>query len=410
MKWIKAQINFLFESRLFLVLGAACALLWAFIDYQGYEHFLHTEWFGHTVHWWVGDVAMALFFLLVSIEIREAFLPGGDLYAPSRGELLKRASVPVVATLGGMAMPAAVYCGLALILDRQDLMRGWAIPIATDIAFSAFAARKIFGVHPAVTLLLTIAILDDAGGLVVLAAFFPQKPIELGSFLMLQASGAIAAIALRKLQVRTFWLYLLIPGSLFWVGFEIGGIHPALGLVSLALFLPHAKHDVALFAIEEETFTDTANQLQHFFKRPVEIILFFFALTSAGVPMTSPGTTTYLVVAGLLLGKPLGIVLFTWVGCALGLKMPQGMGMRELIVVGMAAGIGFTVALFVAGLAFPAGTIELEHGKMGALMSFFAIALSFGAAWLLGLWSPFERDVKGSPVTTTPIEQIEIET
>lgn len=373
-------INFLFENSIFLIAGAAIALVYANLAPDSYHHLIHhpnANVGGHEVnlfHFIVNDVAMAFFFLLAGKEIREAMLPGGPLAS------VRTASLPLLATLGGMLGPALIYT-VGAINFSPALTRGWAIPMATDIAFSYMVARLIFPriggkTHPAIVFLLLLAIADDAGGLIVLATFYPTgetNPLLLGG-LGVGAIG-IALLLWRGFKVVSFWPYLFVPGLISWVGFFKGGIHPALALVPLAWCMPHAQTDLGIWEPGESEGHDTLNRMEHWWKRPVELILGFFGFVNAGVVLSAMGTGTVLVCLGLLFGKPLGIVTMTKIGQLFGLSLPSGMTNRDLIVLGFAAGIGFTVALFVSVVAFPAGPLQ-DSVKMGALFSFFVAPIT----------------------------------
>lgn len=361
-KHVSTVRRFLFENSLFLIIGSVSALIWANTSYPSYAHFVHS------VHFWVNDVGMAFFFGLAAKEITEAVLPGGSL--SSR----KTAALPLLATLGGMVGPAFLYILGCVTLQEMQLIDGWAIPCATDIAFSYLVARFIFGVrHPAIPFLLLLAIADDALGLIILATAYPTGETHVLLFGMLVGLGMAVAWTLRNRAVRSFWPYLICGGGLSWFGFHYGGIHPALALVPIIPFMPHAPKDIGLYDDREERRPNTLDRFEHWWKNPVEIILMLFGLVNAGVIVQNAGIATGLIFLGLLLGKPLGIASFTWIGTRCGLRLPRGMSMRHVTTLGFTAGIGFTVALFISTVAFPAGPI-LESAKMGALASF-AVAL-----------------------------------
>jgi NhaA family Na+:H+ antiporter len=170
-------------------------------------------------------------------------------------------------------------------------------------------------------------------------------------------------------------------GTVSWLAFYWGGLHPALALVPILPFVPHASRDAGLF-VGRPNAHDTLNEFEHWWKMPVHVILFFFGLANAGVAVTSVGTGTWFVLAAILLGKPIGIVACTALGVAGGLQMPAGVTWRDMIVLGFVAAIGFTVALFFATAAFPAGVL-LDQTKMGALLSFSAAIVAIGVAFLL---------------------------
>ena len=347
------------DNGLLLVIGTVVALLWANIDHASYEHVAHTLEFA------VNDVGMVFFFALATKEIVESTLPGGALATG------REAAVPVLAAVGGMAAPAAIFALQATVGAHPELLRGWAIPCATDIAFSYMAARLVFGKdHPAIPFLLLLAIADDALGLILLALFYPT-----GSLLPGKLVGLIPAIfiayLLKRRGVRNFWPYAIIAGGLAWTALYRGGIHPALALVPIVPFMPHAKRDLGIYAEEERHLPDTMNQFHNWWHVPVQVILFLFALTNAGVLFSSVGPGSWMVLSSLLFGKPIGIVLFTLLGVAAGLKAPGGIRTRDVVLLGITAGIGFTVALFFSTAAFPPGPL-LDQVKMGALMSFVA--------------------------------------
>jgi len=388
-------IQFLLENSLLLIGGAVLALVWANTWHGSYEHIAHN----HVFHFLVNDVLMAFFFLMAGKEIREAMLPGGSL------SNVRTASLPLMATIGGMAGPAIIYIVGAKML-MPALMPGWAIPMATDIAFSYLVAKMIFGKTDAngktpapIVFLLLLAIADDAGGLIVLATVYPQPLILnfgelIGSpFLAAHSTivfamfvGAAIATAMlfwKKLKITSFWPYLLVPGVLSWFGFLFGGIHAALALVPLAWCMPHEHSDLGIWAPGEAHEQDTLNRMGAWWKNPVELILGLFGFVNAGVALSAVGTGTWLVFVGLLVGKPVGIVAMTKLGQLFGLELPEGMGTRELIVVSFAAAIGFTVALFISVVAFREPGAIQDSVKMGALFSFGAAIVTFAVAKLL---------------------------
>ncbi len=389
--------GFLEEFSLLLLGGAIAALAWANADPHSYHIFieypllvnafvgeLHGEQRVLTVHYLINDIAMALFFAVAGKEVWEAVaLRGGSL----RG---RKALTPLFATAGGMLGPAGVYLVGALIFGKfAVLANGWAIPTATDIAFSYLIGRIVFGPrHPAVKFLLLLAIADDAGGLAIIAIFYPQGEF-LPEWLLLSAGAALAAYLLFNRLPRIidgddpdqritsfvrgrihFWPYA-VAGCLSWYGFQNAGLHPVLGLLPIIPAIPHADISFGIFSEAEQHLNrDLLTKIEHALKFPVEIILLFFGLANAGVEFSAIGDATWLVLAGLFIGKPFGVWIFgEFAARTLRLGMPEGMDSRDMFVVGAIAGIGFTVALFVASVAFPPGA-TLDAAKMGALLSF----------------------------------------
>ena len=246
--------NFLTEYSLLLIIGAVLALIWANIDYQSYYNLVEFKiWdyapIGHyhdghrtlTLHYLVNDVLMALFFAIAAKEVWEAvILKNGSL----RG---KKAATPLFATAGGMVGPIVVYLGMAMLLgsDTYDAVKnGWAIPTATDIAFSYLVGRIVFGAgHPAVRFLLLLAIADDAAGLIILALFYPSGELAPEWLILSVAAAAVVFLLANWLPrrmdrgkqdrptstwVRTklsFWPYA-IAGCISWYGFMRSGRHP----------------------------------------------------------------------------------------------------------------------------------------------------------------------------------------
>lgn len=405
--------NFLANNSLLLIGGAVVALIWANLDPHSYHAIIHrvlidnfvigeaTDEGGQvvrtlTLHYLINDVLMALFFAVAAKEVWEALILGD-------GALRGRKSVaPLIATLGGMLGPVAVYLGLAATLGVYGAVsHGWAIPTATDIAFSYLVGRMVFGAgHPAIRFLLLLAIADDAGGLLILAVFYPTAALA-PVWLLLSVGAAVTVFVLfnwlplrldggSELKPWSTWVHkhlsfypYALAGVVSWFGFQEAGIHPALGLLPIIPAIPHAERGFGIFAEAEQYLTDLLNAIEHKLKVPVEVILFFFGLANAGVEFSAVGAPTWLVLLGLIIGKPLGIFLFGWIAVRLlGFGLPVGMRMADLFVVGIVAAIGFTVALFVASVAFAPGPVQ-DAAKMGALLSFAAGVIAILAGRML---------------------------
>jgi NhaA family Na+:H+ antiporter len=356
--------SFIRDRSLLLVAGTVAALVWANLDHVTYDAV------AHRLHFWVNDVGMVFFFALAAKEVREALLPGGPL--ASRRE----AVLPLAAAVGGMAVPVTIFLGLVYAFGPDGLSRGWAIPSATDIAFSAMIARAVFPAgHPAVPFLLLLAIADDALGLLLLAVFYPSGPVRALPLVALMTVAMLGALALRRSRVRSFWPYVLGPGAASWAALFLGGVHPALAMVPVIGCLPHAATDSGLFDLSKQTRPDTLSHFEHWWLMPVQFILLLFGLANAGVLISTIGPGTYFVLAALLVGKPLGIVTFSALAVRAGARLPAGLRWPDALIAGVAASIGFTVALFFATAAFPPGAF-LDQTKMGALLSFAAAPLA----------------------------------
>ncbi|MBI2222310.1 MAG: Na+/H+ antiporter NhaA [Acidobacteria bacterium] len=359
------------DNSLGLLIGAAAGLVWANTAPGSYDHF------AHALHFVINDIGMVFFFALAAKEIVEATLPGGALASP------RRAAVPLLAAAGGMAGPALIYSALSVATGNDELLRGWAIPCATDIAFSYLVARWIFGAgHPAIPFLLLLAIADDAMGLVILAAFYPTGELRPGEFVVLVIIGMLIASVLKRRNVRSFWPYVLGGGLVSWIGFLRGGLHPALALVPIIPFIPRERRDLGILAEAEKHRHDPLNEFEHWWHTPVQAILFFFGLVNAGVGLSSVGPGTWFVLMGLVLGKPAGIAALSYGAVFARLGELRGIRPADMLVVGFAAAIGFTVALFFATAAFPNGAL-LAETKMGALLSFGSAGVAIAAAMIL---------------------------
>ncbi len=358
----------LFDHSLLLIIGAAGALVWANLAPDTYTRVVDAG------HFAANDIGMVFFFALAAKEVREATLPGGPLGSP------RTAGMPLLAATGGMLGPACLFLTMVALWGPPALGRGWAIPCATDIAFSALAARTIFGPkHPAVPFLLMLAIADDALGLIILAVFYPSGALHLGEAALWMGAALGAAEVLRREKVSSFWPYLLVPGVLSWIALYRGGLHPALALVPIIPFMPHSATDLGVLDPRKEFLPDTLNRFEHWWKKPVEVILLGFGLVNAGVPLAGVGRGSWIVLGAMVGGKPLGIGVATLVGRTLSFEL-TGITWRDVVVLGMVAGIGFTVALFFATAAFAEGLL-LEQTKMGALLSFAAALAAAGLAW-----------------------------
>jgi Na+:H+ antiporter, NhaA family len=371
--------RFVLDNSLLLLAGTAAAVAWANLDVRSYDAI------AHPLHFVVNDIGMVFFFALAAKEVFEATLPGAALASP------RRALSPLAAAIGGMVVPALIYLGLTYARGPADLARGWAIPCATDIAFSAMVARLIFpSGHPAIPFLLLLAIADDAMGLVILAIFYPSATLSFSSLAVLMAAAVLFAIWLRRRRVQNFWAYVLGPGVLSWAALYTGGFHPVLALVPMVPFMPHSRRDLGVFDEREGDQPDTLNRFEHWWATPVQFILFLFGFANAGVPFSQIGAGTYYVVAGLLLGKPIGILCFSGIARLAGGHLPPGLRLSDLFVVGVVAAIGFTVSLFFATAAFPEGA-ALAETKMGALLSFVAAPIAVAVSRLLRVranWRP----------------------
>lgn len=388
---MKKTINFLQEFSIPLVLGVIVALCWANMGFHSYEQFLETplgfQIYGHpvTFHFLINDIFMVLFFGIAAVEITQAALPGGSLNP------ISRAINPLMGTLGGVVGPVGVFFILCYVLNFDSLiangitmpniMNGWGIPTATDIALAWLVARIVFGSkHPAVSYLLLLAVADDAIGLGIIAVFYPDPnfPVEI-AWIGLTLLGMGICFIFRKMNVQNMWLYFLVGGVLSWHGLILAHLHPALALVFIIPFMPeHPNHKPGKI-FEDEHGHSPLIKFEHTFKLPVDIGLFGFGLANAGVLFAGINQVTWVILLSLLVGKTLGITIFGYGAQLIGFKLPDGMSFKTLVIAGLIAGMGLTVALFVAGEAYVNPTLQ-GAAKMGALFSGIVALL----AWLSG--------------------------
>lgn len=401
-------------SGIVLLASAALALVWANSSWRdSYTAVWHTAFgvrlgplsFERDLHFWVNDGVMTIFFFVVGLEIRREI---------HRGELseLRRAALPLAAAVGGMLAPACIFA--ALNAGRESIT-GWGIPMATDIAF-AVGVLTLLGnrVPPALRiLLLALAVIDDVGAILVIAVFYSSGLEPIG-FVALGA-GLVGIVAMQKLGVRSPWAY--VPAAVVaWAGAYAAGIHPTIAGVVIGLMTPvrawlgrdvFVEHaDATVAAVRQEHHDDERALLSHLDHlnlarreaiSPVERVqhalhgwvafgaMPLFAIANAGVSLGDAAvfgesSRVFLGVSiGLVIGKPLGVVSLSWLATKLGLAaLPRGVSWPQLAIVGVVAGIGFTMSIFIAALAFPKG-VNLETSKAAILLgSGVAAVLAYG--------------------------------
>jgi len=317
---------------------------------------------------WINDGLMAIFFFLIGLEVKREFMEG-ELSSPSQIVL------PALGALGGMVVPAALYVWINA--SDSAALEGWAIPVATDIAF-ALALLGIFGsrVPPALKVfLLTLAIFDDLAAIVIIAVFY-SGDLSVGALLVAVAALSVGLVMNRLGVVRTSSYMLL--GIVLWVALLKSSIHATLAGVLLAFCIPmrSAAGDSPLRELEHNLHGTVAFA-----------ILPIFAFANAGISLIGVEfsdlvhSVTTGIVAGLLIGKPAGILLFVGLAVVTGLaSLPRGVTWAQLAGVACACGIGFTMSLFIAGLAFERSSGEYFAGDrlgivIGSLLSALAAAL-----------------------------------
>jgi len=374
---IRRSIERFFEveaaSGIVLLLATAAALAWANSPWQStyavfWESPLSAASHGLSLRWLVNDGLMSIFFLVVGLEIR-AEVHDGALSS------LRQAAVPFMAAIGGVMTPALIYLA---IVSPGTLARGWAVPTPTDIAF-AIGVLTVLGARvpsAARVLLLALAVIDDVAAVLIIALFYSSGIGVLG---LLEAVAAIGMVLLfQRLGIRSALAYLA-PGAILWLGLLRAGVHPTLTGVILGLLTPATSigTDQPLRRVQQALHPWVA-----FGVMPL------FALANAGLVLGSfmprspqTATLTSAIVIALVLGKPLGITLFTWATARSRLgSLPAGLSWRGVVLVGCLGGIGFTMSLFLTNLAFADPTL-VTAAKSAVLM---ASAIAAAVGLLLG--------------------------
>lgn len=317
---------------------------------------------------WINDGLMAIFFLLVGLEIKRELVEG-EISTP------QKAALPILAALGGVLAPAGIYF---LLNGGTQTASGWGIPMATDIAF-AIAVITMLGksVPPSLKIFLAaLAIVDDLMAILVIAIFYSS---EIHYINLLYASGLFSfLLALNKAGIKNLAAYL-IPGVFIWYFVHHSGIHATIAGVLTAFAIPTTP-DATESPLEK---------LEHWLVRPVNFIIMpLFALANTNItfePEMIGGLTTTLgigIILGLMLGKPLGIVLFSWIAVKLKVgEMPHKATWKHMIGLGMLGGIGFTMSVFIAILSFPGAKLILSEAKFAILMGSVLSGL-LGYFWL----------------------------
>ncbi|MEZ8102991.1 Na+/H+ antiporter NhaA [Vibrio bivalvicida] len=349
-----------------LVIAAAIAMTIANTSLNDvYQVFLHTYVFGMSISHWINDGLMAVFFLLIGLEVKRELLEGAL-------KSKETAIFPAIAAVGGMVAPALVY--LMFNYGDAQAVQGWAIPAATDIAF-ALGIMALLGKRVPVSLkvfLLALAIIDDLGVVVIIALFYTG---DLSTTALAVGFAMTAALFILNAKKVTKLTPYMIVGAILWFAVLKSGVHATLAGVVIGFAIPlqgkkgehsplkhmeHALHPYVAFGI-----------------------LPLFAFANAGISLEGvsiDGLTSMLplgIAMGLLLGKPLGIFSFSWIAVKSGVaKLPEGITFRHIFAVSVLCGIGFTMSIFISSLAFGPVNVEFDtYARLGILMGSTTAAL-----------------------------------
>lgn len=368
------------ESGSSIILGIS-TLLALFIANSNmaaaYQDFLNYKLYFLSVSHWVNDGLMAIFFFLVGLEIKKEVIDG-ELNS------IKKASLPIAAAVGGMIIPAVIYL---LFNTTPPENSGWGIPMATDIAF-ALGVLSVFGKRIPSSLkilLLAVAIVDDLGAILVIAIFYTTQLKWLGL-----AIGIFAVLVIQLLKYFRIsnYFYFIPIGVVLWFGILYSGVHATIAGVILGLMTP------IRFRTNEAKQIHPVEGLIKFLHTPVSyIIMPIFALANAGVVISfdsfleSVRTDMFKgIFLGLVLGKPIGILLFSYIGCQLRLALlPRDLKWKHILVLGIIAGIGFTMSLFISKLAVIS---EYEQTAKLAVLAATLVAMLIGTGSVFLLLLP----------------------
>lgn len=360
---------FILNSLMVLPLGCVIALAWANLLPESYYTF------AHAVEFPVNEIGIVFFFGLMAKQVVDATLAGGPLHP------WRRAALPVVAAIGGIIVPALLYRWWLGYVEEPMLPQAWTITCAIDVAACYFVGGIIFGKHPAMPFLLLLTIASNAIGLVALATIHAAPRGNIIGGAVVFASALLIAYAMRRGKATSFWPFVIVAGGLSWAGLWMLGVHPALALVPIVPFMPHGKKDPGLFAIDEKC-QDALSCFERFWEPPVQILLFLFGLVNAGVPLHGIEPGFMALPLAVIFGRPIGVMIGAGLGRAAGLHLTLQVGWRELLVIGCAASMGLTLALFFSTAIFPMGSLQLQL-KAGALATAAGAIAAFLAAWLL---------------------------
>ena len=408
-------------SGIVLLVVVVAALAWANSPLaDSYHQLWHTELsmtlgdfsVSHSLHFWINDALMTVFFLVVGMEIRREIHEGALAS-------VRLAALPVIAATGGVIVPAVIY---ALLNPQPGQISGWAVPTATDIAFAvgvlALLGRSIPG--NVRIFLLALAIIDDIIAVVIIALFY-SGGLDYSAFLIVGA-GIAAVLVFQALGFSSAFAYVL-PGAVVWYGMLKTGAHPTLAGVALGLLTPvrskplldypvsllrQAVHRIDRRAIDGVVRDDVGDALKQLREAQRELlppvvrvqsalhpwvafgIMPLFALANAGVSLGGVDWTNAAAMSvmwgallALVIGKPVGIVVASWLAVRLGLgELPEGVSWPGVLLIGLLGGIGFTMSIFIAMLAFEQQDL-IEAAKLGVLFGSVAAAV-LGLVW--GYW------------------------
>jgi len=376
-RWHQAISQLAIEHLLLLPLGAAIAMVWVNLEAESYYRFRIQLSFV------VNDIAMMFYFGLITKEVVEATAHGGVLHS------WRRALLPVIAAVGATVVPALLYVRTVEWIGEPGLKFAWPTSLGIDVVVTYLVGRFIFGRTGAVPFLLLLVIIADAFAFLALGVFDPTRDLHLLRAGVVMLVAIAVAAGLRSARVQSFWPYLLLAGSISWTALFVGRLHPALALVPIIPFLPHAAHDRGFMVDARPAAKDALSQFEIWWRYPAHITLFFFGLVNAGVSLHGIETGALGLPIAVIIGRPIGVLVAGGVAVALGMHLPFKVAWRELFVIGMIAAIGFSIGLFMSNELIAPGEVRAET-SMGVLLTLVAapVALLLARALRVGRYGP----------------------
>lgn len=383
-----------------LLAGIGLASLWVNLSPDSYYDALEWRLFDVALPGWLSPMAVSVTPLLIvshlMMPLFVAFI-GKELWEAlilDRGAMSgRRALAPVAGIIGGAIGAIFVWLLASLMIETAEEARfglGWQVPVGGDVVLAFFIARAVFGQgHPALHLSLLLTIGLDILGILLTGLTDPEAIFRLtwlllplvvcGTVWLTIARAPKAPTEARRRRALALWPYV-IAGLLSWFGVAASGLPPALGLLPVLPIIPHADHSFGVFAEAEEFLHDPLNRLAHLLVKPLAVVLFFFGLTRGGIDLGAFAPTTLVLLAALWIGKPLGLLAGLMLAMrVLGASLPAALRRRELGLIALVAGMGFTVPALSLESALPGGVMT-EAARLGLALSLLAgpLAIALG--------------------------------
>ncbi len=376
-----------------LLAGIAFATFWVNIDPASYYDTLEWRLFDIDPPRWLSPLPISVTpMLIVSHGLMPLFMAfvGKELWEAlslERGAMSgAKALGPVAGVVGGALGAVLVWILVASLIETAEEASfglGWQVPVGGDVVLSYFIARAVFGPgHPAVHAALLLTIGFDILGMLLTGLADPQATLRLtwlalplvvasGTWLLFARDPGPLANEARRRRGQALWPYI-IGGLLCWLGVAASGLPPALGLLPMVPAIPHASRSFGVFAEAESLLHDPLNRLAHLLVKPLAVVLFLFGMTHGGIDLWAFAPTTVTLLAAVWIGKPLGLLLGVYLAARMfSARLPATLGARDLLLISLIAGMGFTVPALALDSALPGGGMA-EAARLGAALSLLA--------------------------------------